>query len=388
MHILMVRSILTESGPGTQPLVIARQMRERGHHVTFVTSGGVYVQAVRDAGFPVHIVPQLAPNRHQPWSIAIAIRRLTAIIRQARPDVIHGHNAAATMCAHIAARLGGEKIPCVTSVRGVEERDTHQWRNRIWKHLPGILMGVCERTRERLIGFGVPATKTCVTYNGVDLARFDPGRVSSERNRRELGLEGRIVVGTTGAMVPHSEVNGPTKGQHNLVKAVAALRDRHPELSVLLVGDGPARPCVEEVVRETGMEGRVIFAGRRFDIPEMLSAMDIYCQPSIFGEFFPNAIIEAMAMGKPWIGSDIAGLKELTAGDSAGWVSPPGDVDALAANLDRLAGDAELRASRGRAARKHVQAELTIEKVVDRILGAYRAAGAAVDTGLPRQQVI
>jgi glycosyltransferase involved in cell wall biosynthesis len=120
----------------------------------------------------------------------------------------------------------------------------------------------------------------------------------------------------------------------------------------------------------------------------MLSAMDIYCQPSIFGEFFPNAIIEAMAMGKPWIGSDIAGLKELTAGDSAGWVSPPGDVDALAANLDRLAGDAELRASRGRAARKHVQAELTIEKVVDRILGAYRAAGAAVDTGLPRQQVI
>lgn len=379
MHILTVRSALTESGPGTQSLVIGRQMRDRGYNVSFATSGGAYVDTVREADFPVHIIPELAPSGHKSLSIALAIRKLSAVIRQEQPNVIHGHNAAATICAYGAARLVGQRIPCVTSVRGVEERTTHQWRNRIWKHVPGILIGVCEKTRERLLSFGVPNEKIRVSFNGVDLNRFRPDLVNAEKNRADLGLTGRIVVGTTGGMVPHAGIEGPTKGQHKLVQAMALLKDKHPHLCGLLVGDGAARAFVEKAARDAGIEGRVIFAGRRFDIPEMLSAMDIYCQASIFGEFFPNAIIEAMAMGKPWIGSDIAGLSELSVGNTAGWVTPVGDVASLAANLDKLISDPALRVSRGAAAKAYVEAELTIEKVVDRIEAAYVDAGVTMN---------
>ena len=197
----------------------------------------------------------------------------------------------------------------------------------------------------------MPAAKIRITYNGVDLDRFDPTRIDGPAERAKLGLAGRIVVGSVGAMVAPADLEGPSKGQHILVRAVGRIKDRHPALSVLLVGDGDRRAAVEAAAAEAGVSDRVVFAGRRFDVPQMLSAMDVYGLASIYGEFFPNSIIEAMAMRLPWIGSDIAGLSELSAGGAAGWVSTLGDVDALAANLDRLAGNAELRRRRGEAAR-------------------------------------
>jgi glycosyltransferase involved in cell wall biosynthesis len=375
MNILTVRSTLPDMGPGTQPLIIASEMRRRGHSVWFATSGGAYTDTVLAAGFEVSIIPELAPDKHSLFAVIRAILMLRKLIIMNRPDVIHGHNATATICAVIAGILLGRRIPAVTSVRGVEERETHQWRNKIWKLTPGILLGVCEKTRERLRGFGVSDGKIRVTYNGVDLNRFLPATSGEVGEREKLGLVGKIVVASTGTMTGPAYFDGPAKGQHNLVKAVGLLKDKHPDLAVLLIGDGPNRIKVEEAARNAGIEERVIFVGRRFDIPELLAATDIYCLASIYGEFFPNSIIEAMSMNLPWIGSDIAGLSELTADNEAGWVSPPGDVEALASNLDRLAGDPELRRKRGQRSREEVEAKLTIEKVCDRILEAYQAAG-------------
>lgn len=375
MHILTVRSTLPDMGPGTQPLVIAREMRRRGHSVAFATSGGFYVETVRAAGFPVHIIPELAPDRHRPLAVLKAVVKLRRLLAVGPPDVIHGHNATATILAVLAGLLSGRRLPAVTSVRGVEERTTHQWRNGVWKLTPGLLLGVCEKTRERLLGFGVPEDKIRVTYNGVELDRFEPDAIDGAAERAKLGLGGKIVVGTTGAMTGPTDLDGPSKGQHNLVKAVGLLKDRHPDLAVLLVGDGHNRWKVEAAAREAGIEDRVVFVGRRFDIPKMLSAMDIYCLASIYGEFFPNSVVEAMSMGLPWIGSDIAGLNELTAWGEAGWVSPIGDVEALAGNLERLVSDPDLRAARGARARAEVEQRLSIEKVCDRIMAAYSDAG-------------
>ena len=71
-------------GPGTQPLVIAREMRRRGHSVSFATSGGPYTDTVRAADFPVHIIPELAPSKHNPFAITIAILKLRKIIQDVK----------------------------------------------------------------------------------------------------------------------------------------------------------------------------------------------------------------------------------------------------------------------------------------------------------------
>lgn len=379
MHILTVRSTVPDNGPGTQSLVIAREMLKRGNSVSFATAGGVYVDTIRNAGFHINLIPELAQNKHNPFAITQAILKLRKVIQNENPDVIHGHNAAASICAAIASYLLGKKIPIVTSVRGVEERENYQWRNKIWKLTPGLLLGVADKTRQRLLSFNVPEKKIRVTYNGVELERFCLEKVDREAERKKLGLTDKIVVGTTGAITGPEALSGPSKGQHNLVKAVGLLKDKHPNLAILLVGDGPKRWQVEEAAKTVGIENRVIFAGRRFDIPEMLSAMDIYCLASIYGEFFPNSIIEAMAMGLPWIGSDIAGLSELTANNQAGWVSPIDDVEALAANLDKLASHPELRHQRGACAISEVHNLFTIEKVCDRIISAYKDVGLKLD---------
>ena len=376
MHILVIRSNLPDMGPGTQALTVAKQMRARGHTVSFATSGGVLMPLVIESGFVVHVVPELAHDRHDPRSVLKAIRAVARIIRTERPDVIHGHNAAATICGWAAGLSVGRNLPCVTSVRGVEERASHYWRNQIWARVPGILLGVCQKTRERLMSFGVSPDKIVVTYNGVDTTRFSPSASVRAEQRAALGLTNEVVVGSVGAMVAIAGEEGAGKGQHVLVRAAARLKDKHPELRVLLVGDGTGRPLVEQITRALGMEDRVIFVGRRFDTPELLSAMDIYALASTQGEFFPNSIVEAMCMNLPWVGSDIAGLSELTADNEAGWVTPIDDDAALAANLDRLVSDPELRRSRGDRARREVMERLTIEKVTDRILGAFVAAGA------------
>ncbi len=375
MKILTVRSTLPDMGPGTQPLTIARNMAREGHQTVFATSGGSYAPVVEEAGFTVHYVPELAPDRHDPLSALKGIRKLAKVIKAERPDVIHGHNAAATIFAYLAGLLTGRSIPCATSVRGVEERDTHQWRNKIWKRVPGILLGVCEKTRQRLLSFGCPPDKIRVTYNGIDTGRFDPALHDGVKIRRQFGLEGKVLVGTIGAMTGPEDLDGPGKGQHDLVRAVHLLRDEFPDLVVFLVGDGPLRFKVEQVVDELEMRDRVVFAGRRFDTPELLGAMDIYALPSVHGEFFPNSIIEAMSFALPWVGSDIAGLSELTAENEAGWVVEPGDYRALADRLRPLVGDSALRRQRGDRGRREVEERFTIAKVSERILDGYRAAG-------------
>ena len=86
-------------------------------------------------------------------------------------------------------------------------------------------------------------------------------------------------------------------------------------------------------------------------------------------------------MGLPWVGSDLAGLPELTADGEAGWVLPPGDVEALAERLSVLVADHALRQLRGVRARREVLERFAIEQVVDRIEGAYRLAGAGAGAG-------
>lgn len=374
MKILTVRSSMPANGPSTQSLTIAKTMKSNGHELEFVTSGGAYSETVRESGFVVHIVPGLAHNRRDPLNVGRAIFSLSSVIRTFRPDVIHGHNAAATVCSVLAGYLAGRRVPCVTSVRGVEERSTHQWRNRVWKRTPGLLLGVCEKTRDRLLSFGVQPEKIRVTYNGADLKRFNPFLYDGEAQKEILGLADKIVVGSTGAMTGPENLEGPSKGQHVLIRAVAKLSEKHDNLAILFVGDGPRRGQLERMAKEYGISDNVVFAGQRWDVPEMLSAMDIYCLPSIWGEFFPNSIIEAMAMKKPWIGSDIAGLSELTANNRAGWVTPPGDVNALASNLEKLLFDRNERDFRGLAAREEVEEKFSSDKVCQAIMGAYREA--------------
>lgn len=367
MKILQTRSEFEDSGPGTQALTIARELRARGHDVEFLACGGALQQEIEEAGFVFHVVPGFRYGERGPVKSLKAVAAIAKILRDRQFELIHGHNATSVQLAYFATLRNGNRLPLVQSVRGVELRKWFQWRNWIYRISPAQLLAVCDFTKRTLTGFGVPADKITVTYNGIDPSRFNPDTVDHQAKRREFQLQGKIVVGHIGAM------NG-FKGQDLLVEAVARVQNRFPQVAALLVGDGPSREFTERRARELGVSERIQFAGMRFESPEFHACFDIYAQPSVKGEMFPNSIVEAMSMRTPWIGSDISGLAEMTANEQAGWVTAPGDVDALSSNLAKLLESAELRRTRGLNGYREVHERFTIQHVVSRIERVYEKA--------------
>jgi colanic acid/amylovoran biosynthesis glycosyltransferase len=151
------------------------------------------------------------------------------------------------------------------------------------------------------------------------------------------------------------------KGQHLLLEAVSALRERQVPVSVTFVGDGPDRRALEQRARRTALGDVVSFLGEtdRDGVLRELDAADVLVAPSVptaggKREGIPVVLMEAMACGLPVVSSQLSGIPELVEHDVSGLLLPPGDVGALTDTLARLADDAALRARLGAAARRRV----------------------------------
>jgi glycosyltransferase involved in cell wall biosynthesis len=130
-------------------------------------------------------------------------------------------------------------------------------------------------------------------------------------------------------------------------------------------------------VREQGLADRIVFTGRRTDPEASIKAFDIFVLPTIETEHSSNAILEAMTCRKPVVATDVGGNREIVLDGETGLLVPPGDRDALAAALRRLAGDAELRARLGSAGRRRVEAEFGIEHVARQLTAMWRSVAPA-----------
>ena len=137
----------------------------------------------------------------------------------------------------------------------------------------------------------------------------------------------------------------------------------HPGIRVLLVGEGPERPVLEAAVSELGLKAHVVLAGWRTDPVDLLAAVDIVVQPST-EECFSQAMVEAMAVGKPLVMTDVSGARDAISNGRNGVLVPPGDADAIAVALRTLLDDPKLARRLGEAAQAHVRASLDIRSVV------------------------
>ncbi len=205
-----------------------------------------------------------------------------------------------------------------------------------------------------------------VVTNGVDAARFDPElrRDEGSELRRSLCGGDAEVVGFVGSLKPWHGVDV-------LLEAVRRLKGSRPRLRLLVVGDGPMRPSLEEFTRRAGLEAVVTFAGAvpYAAVPGHLAALEIATAPFLPAEefyFSPLKVVEAMAAGRPVVASRLSTVESMLGG--TGVLVEPGDPAALAAGLDRLLGDPALARSLGERARKRCLRELRWDAVARRIL--------------------
>ncbi|MEP7297021.1 MAG: glycosyltransferase family 4 protein [Burkholderiales bacterium] len=316
-----------------------------------------------------------------------AARRLLALCQSHGARMIVCANAFALMHAQLARWLSPVPIVVVeifhtTKPRTLKERLELAFY-RPWFWAAHHLVFVCEAQRQYWRRRALWAPQTHMIYNGVDLSHFDPSRGADQSilTRAELGFEvGDRVVGICAVLRPE-------KAHVDLLAAVAQQAQDGQRWKVLMIGDGPLREPIEREIVRLGLSGSVRITGFQSDVRRWLAACDAVALVSTAIETFSIAALEAMAMGKPMIMSDLGGAREQVEHGVNGMLFPPGDVPALAKCLSECWAPGRTR-QMGAAARSRVEREFSMETMIDRYVALFRRIFSAMRRGtgveLPR----
>ncbi|MGQ0592158.1 MAG: glycosyltransferase [Gammaproteobacteria bacterium] len=242
------------------------------------------------------------------------------------------------------------------------------------KHHVQMLVYRCVLSRARRIVFGCQAQLAkwrrvyrlngamCThIYNGVDLDIYRSGVVTENRDEwlRKWGLDpSAFIVGTIGRLRKE-------KNHQDLIRVLGRLVAQGVDAQCLIVGDGPERDALRAMAARLGLRDRIVFAGALGDVRPALLAMDVFVLTSKAVETFSNAALEAMAMARPVVLSDVGGAREMIAEGANGYIYPKGDVDRLGQILKLIHDRPDLRRALGDAGRVRVEERYSFSHMVD-----------------------
>jgi len=343
-------------------LHLSRALQARGHSVVVAaTAGRPFTKDLEQLDIDVR------PMRLSGKLNVLAALALARVARAESADVLHAHLSTAGVLAGVAGRIAG--IPTVATVHGM----THPFYYRMVDHI----VAVSEAVSQHLLRCGVTPRRITVVKNGVDASLF--GQLPTREHARSMfGLP--LQAQTVGSVGRLSEA----KGHKYLLRAVALLRQRYPELRVMIVGGGEKLPCLLSEAEQLGIASHVMFAGYRKDVDVVLAALDLYVQPSL-EEGLGLAVMEAMAARVPVVGTRVGGIPELIEDGRTGLLVPARDPALLADAIARLLTDARLRARLADAARAHVRMHHTWPRAAEQVELVYQSLleqrGAATAPG-------
>jgi glycosyltransferase involved in cell wall biosynthesis len=296
---------------------------------------------LEEQGVPVH---HLGRGRFDPRIFLDLVR----LARARRARILHVHGYAAADFGRLAARWVGAALVLHEHFADPRMPAYQGWADLALAPLTDRAIAVSGSTRDFLVrARHVPADRVRLIWNGAPLDEFAP--VSPERGRavrRELGLgPDAPVVGSVGRL-------NEQKGHRYLLEAAARVLPRRPHARFLIVGDGDRMEALRAQARDLGIADRVLFAGHRADVPDVLGAIDVFCISSTY-EGTPLTLFETMAAGKAIVSTAVDGCREVLEDERTGLLVPPRDPEALGAALLRVLEDEPLRrglAERARAA--------------------------------------
>lgn len=351
-------------------------LQREGYEVVGISAPGDAVADLERRGIRHIAVNGLTRNLNPLADLRVCLG-LWRLCRRERFTVVHTHAPKTGVLGRLAARLAGVPV-VVNTVHGLFGLDGGTARRAFYLLLERVAARVSDhefcQSREdlellRRLRIVDPARSSHLG-NGIDLGYFDPGAVRTADLpglRRELGLpETALVVGTVGRLVWE-------KGYREFFQAAAEVRRHRPDVHFLVVG--PADPSKPDAVSadartRAGRDG-VRFAGWRSDMREVYALMDIFVLAS-YREGFPRAAMEAAAMGKALVLTDIRGCREVVEHEHNGLLVPARQVRPLVDAILALVGDDALRARLGQASRARARAEFDEQRVVAQVLGVYR----------------
>ena len=295
----------------------------------------------------------------------LAFLKIARFLRGRRFDVLHTHNTEPFVEGSLARLITG--VPTLVHTdhaRPFPDKRRYMVAEHFMSHFAWKVVGVSEHTTEALRKFEkIPDSKLATIVNGIEGSRYDhPVDRVAARARLGIGPD-TPVLGFASRLVEQ-------KGLIHLLDALPELRASHPDLLLLVAGEGARQEALEAAAKERGVREAVRFLGVRLDIPELLKVFDLHVLPSLW-EGLPMIILESMAAGCPTVATAVGGVPRALTDGVDGRLVGPADPGALVRAIRPLLDSPEERARLGRKARETFQRRFTAERMARRYEALY-----------------
>lgn len=288
------------------------------------------------------------------------ISSLREIISREKVDIVHTH---ASFAGRVAGKLSGCKVVMTRHGLGSGENGLVK---RIAQRLTALLftdriIAISRAVKISLIESGVPADMITIIYNGIDLSKFDAIEPSL---REELGLDSDVpIVGIVARLVPE-------KGYEYAISAFYHVLKAYPSARMIIVGDGPLDESLRKMCVKLGIKDSVFFMGYRKRVENLVADFDVFVLPSV-SEGLGLALLEAMALGKPVIGTEVGGIPEVIKHNVNGFLVTPGNDKYLTESIIEILSNKERAKTFGVKARNTVNRKFSSKTMIEKTEKVY-----------------
>ncbi len=324
---------------------------------------------IEESGVSYIQVPQLRRNINLFYDFP-ALLKIRRLLKKEKPDIVHTHTSKAGLLGRLAARLAG--IPSIIHTPHghvffgyFDALKTRMFilLEKLASRITDKIIALTPREKADYLRYKVAEEdKLVIIPSGIELYKCQPiPQEERSKLKKKLGIpEHSAVVGTAGRLVP-------VKGPGFLIQAVGQVISEHPDTYLVFAGDGPLRKNLEKDAVDMGLAKNIIFTGWRDDMARILSVFDIFCLPSL-NEGMGRVLVEAMALGKPVVASDVGGIPDLIIPGKNGFLVPPRNPGELAQQILFLIKNREEREKLGRAGKKMASTysdEIMVKKIAE-----------------------
>jgi len=306
------------------------------------------------------------------------VLRLSRLLKASRFDIVHVHGARASLYGRLAAAMTRPRPAVVFSIHGfaapfyrLHKRLAYLAVERALQPITDLTICVAQAEADSFLSFGLthPQRVRVIPY-GIDVSRFLTPPAGVANLRRELGGgDGHVVLTVCRLNVP--------RDFFSLLTAFRHVRDEFADARLLIVGDGPQRDHVEQLIQDLGLERCVRITGFRDDVPAFMALADVYVLTSYGWEGYPISTLEAQAAGVPVVVTDAGGSAEAVQHEKTGLVVPKSDPDLLAGALLRLLRNPDLCCSMGEAGQRRARSEFARERMIGSMMSIYDSCQGA-----------
>jgi glycosyltransferase involved in cell wall biosynthesis len=388
MKTLVTEVMASGAGGGAQVSVqnlVTRLDPQRFDVEVISLSDGPAVRRLRAAGVTTHVVDELDD--------ATAVARVVDLFRARPPEIVHNHmyraEVVGTRAALALAEQGLPRPYVVSTIHSSRVRNEED-RALLRRLTPSMdrLIAVSRAIVAKLVTEGRTATQVDLIYNGVDLQRYEYTDACCTLPEEYGFPEGTPLVGVVARLEPE-------KGHQTLLEAWPRVHENVPQAKLLIIGEGSQRATLEALAEDLDLLGercsgdrcvgtrrarpgaQVLFTGLRDDVPAVTAALDVAVLPS-YREAQGLALLEAMALRRPVVATNVGGVPEMVEDGVTGLLVPPRDPVALGAAIARVLTDHPLADMLARAGHDFVHANFSLDEMVRAISAIYEVGAAVV----------